>query len=131
MQSTKAVVEIQKWKTNLSLNLFIKESPGLCDIWRVRNPKKKRYTFRQQHVTSYIQRRLDYFLVLNDMQEFINKTEILTALSTNHSSMFFSLSKNIGICRGKGLWNVNNSLHHKPNFVIGSKNDSKDICNTI
>ena len=25
----------------------IKESLGLCDIWRIRNPKKKRYTFRQ------------------------------------------------------------------------------------
>ena len=48
---------------NKSVDKFIhiKESQGLCDTWRVRNPKKKRYTFRQQHVTVLIQRRLDYF----------------------------------------------------------------------
>ena len=34
--------------------IHIKESLGLCDTWRVRNPKKKRYTFRQQHVTGFM-----------------------------------------------------------------------------
>ena len=63
--------------------IHIKESPELYDIWRVRNPKKKRYTFKQQHVTGFIQRRLDYFLVSHNVQETINKTEILTALSTD------------------------------------------------
>ena len=43
--------------------IHIKESLRLCDIWRVRNPKKKCYTFRQQHVTGFIQRTLDFFLV--------------------------------------------------------------------
>ena len=84
--------------------IHIKESLGLCDIWRVRNTKKKRYTFRQQHVTGFIQKRLDYFLVSNNLQESINKMDILTALSTDHSPIFFSLSKNIDISRGKGLW---------------------------
>ena len=85
--------------------IHIKESLGLCDIWRVRNPKKKRYTFRQQRVTGFIQRRLDYFLDSNNLQESINKTNILTALSTDHSPKFFSLSKNIDISRGNGnLW---------------------------
>ena len=48
--------------------IHIKESLGLCDFWRVRNPKKKRYTFKQQHVTGFIQRRLDYFLFSNNLQ---------------------------------------------------------------
>ena len=38
--------------------MHIKELPGLCDIWRVRNPKEKSYTFRQQYVPGSIQRRL-------------------------------------------------------------------------
>ena len=62
--------------------IHIKESLGLCNIRRVRNPKKKRYTFIQQHVTGFIQRRLDYFLVSNTLQESINKADILTALPT-------------------------------------------------
>ena len=40
------------------------ESFGLCDIWRIRNPREKRFTFRQNHISGYIQRRFDYFLSL-------------------------------------------------------------------
>ena len=47
--------------------IHVKESLRLCVIWRVRNPKKKRYSFRQQHVTGFIQRRLNYFLVSNNL----------------------------------------------------------------
>ena len=40
------------------------ESFRLCDIWRIRNPREKRFTFRQNHISGYIQRRFDYFLSL-------------------------------------------------------------------
>ena len=40
------------------------ESFELCDIWRIRNPTEKRFAFRQNHISGYIQRRLDYFLSL-------------------------------------------------------------------
>ena len=39
------------------------ESFELCDIWRIRNPKEKRFTFRQNHISGCIQRRLDYFFL--------------------------------------------------------------------
>ena len=102
--------------------ILIKESLGLCDIWRVRYPKKKRYTFRHQHVTGFNKRRLDYFLVSNDLQESINKTDIITALSTDHLPIFFLLSKSIDISRDKGLWKLYNSLNHKPDIVTELKN---------
>ena len=87
-----------------------KECLGLCETWWVRNPKKKRKTFRQQHVIGFVQRRLDYFLVSNNLKESINKMDILTTLSTNHSPIFFSLPKNIDISRSEGLWKFNNTL---------------------
>ena len=31
------------------------ETFNLCDIWRIRNPKTKRFTFRQQHCSGFIQ----------------------------------------------------------------------------
>ena len=124
-------VEIQKWKTSVAKFIHIKESLGPCDIWQVRNPKKKRYTFRHQHVTGFIQRRLDYFLVSNNLQESINKMDILTALSTDYSPIFFSFSKNIGISRGKGLWKFNNSLCHKPDFITELKNHLKVVYNRM
>ena len=61
--------------------IHIKESLRLCDIWRVRNPKKKRYTFRQQHVTGFIQRTLDFFLVSNNLQESIKNRSFTHILS--------------------------------------------------
>ena len=109
----KSMVRIQKMK-NKSLAKFIhfKESLGLCDIWRVRNPKKK-HTFRQQHVTGFIQRRLYYFLVSNNLQESINKRNILTASSTDRLPIFISLSKNIDTSKGNGL-----KVCHKPDSVL-------------
>ena len=122
----------QKMKNkSVATFIHIKESLGLCGIWRVRNQKKKRYTFRKQHVTGFIKRRLDYFLVSNHLQESINKTKILTTLSTDHSPIFFSLSKNIGIPRAKGLWKFNNSLCHKPDFITELKHHLKFIYNRV
>ena len=75
--------------------ILIKESLGLCDIWQIRNLKKKRYTLRQRHFTGFNQRSLDYFLFSNNLQESINKTVILTTLSGDHSPVFISLSIDI------------------------------------
>ena len=42
----------------------LKEKFDLCEIWRTRSPKTKRYTLRQKHVSGLIQRRLDIFTFL-------------------------------------------------------------------
>ena len=39
----------------------ITENLDLCDIWRIRNPERKRFTFRQHHSTGFIQGQLDFF----------------------------------------------------------------------
>ena len=37
----------------------LNETLDLCDIWKLRNPKKRKYTFRQTHLSGITQRRLD------------------------------------------------------------------------
>ena len=54
-------------KKTLTKFIEIKEKFNLCDIWRIRNPKAKRFTFRQNHVSGFIQRRLDYFFISNNL----------------------------------------------------------------
>ena len=61
----------------------------------------------------------------------INKTDILTTLSTDHSPILFSLSENIGILKDKGLQKFNNSLCHKPDFITELKSHLKVICNKM
>ena len=63
----------------------------LCDIWRIRNPKKKSYTFRQQHFSGLIQPMLDYIFLSLSFQELIKKSEFLNAFSTVHSPAFCSI----------------------------------------
>ena len=80
--------------------IHIKESV-CCNIWQLRNLKKKRFTSRQRHDFGLIQRRLDYFLVSNILQESIKKTDILTSVSTDHSPIFFLSLKTLNV---KGKW---------------------------
>ena len=56
-------------KKILAKVIEIKKTLDLCNIWRIKNPKSKRFTFHRNHVSVRIQRRLDYFLVSNFLQE--------------------------------------------------------------
>ena len=48
-------------KKSLAKLIEIKETLDLCDIWRIKSPKLKRFTLHQNHVSGRIHRRLDYF----------------------------------------------------------------------
>ena len=50
----------------------------LVDIWRIRNPTVKRFTWRQKK--PIIQRRLDYWLVSDSLQDDIDSVDIKTSI---------------------------------------------------
>ena len=66
--------------------------------------------FPPKHLSGFLQRRLDYFFVSNSLQESIKDTEILAALSCDHSPVSFSLVSTKPSWKGKRLWKFNNSL---------------------
>ena len=78
-------------KRTIGKLIQITENLDLCDIWRIRNPKRRQFTFRQHHSTGFIQRRLDYFFMSNSLQESTKTTDTLAAFSTDHSLITFSL----------------------------------------
>ena len=47
--------------SSLALFEHLAKKWDLCDIWRMRNPECKRFTYRQK--TPLLQRRLDYFFI--------------------------------------------------------------------
>ena len=102
-----------------SINKLIElnEMFDLCDIWR--NPKKRKYTFRQKHLSGIIQRRLDYIFVSQNFQEYVKKSDVINALSTDYSPVFCSIPKRNEFNKGKGrgLWKFNNSLISDTDFV--------------
>ena len=76
-------------KKYLAKLIEIKETLYLCDIWRIRNPNVRRFTFRQNRVSGFIEQRLDFSLISNIPQEPIIKTDVLTSFCTDHSPIFF------------------------------------------
>ena len=88
---------------NKSIEKFIelKEMFHLCHIWRIRNPKTKRYTFSQKLVSGLFQRRLDYFYTSDSIQAFIKNTGDLSSLLTDHSPITFSCFKSEESNRGR------------------------------
>ena len=106
----------------------IKEKFDLCDIWRVRNPKNQRFTFRQNHKSGFLHRRLDYFFVSNSLQDSLDKTDILAAFSSDHSPILLSFQKCKDFQRGRGLWKFNSSLSHNKEYTEKMK---KRILDTL
>ena len=95
---------------------FLKKD--LVDIWRIRNYEIKRFTFRQQYIRQFIQKRLDYFFISNQLQKTVKKkTNVLFAFSSNHSPSIFTLNRNQDVGRGMGLCKSNKSLALNSDFA--------------
>ena len=73
-------------------------------------------TSAQKHSSGFIQHRLDYKFISNNIQEFAIMTKILTPVSTYHCPAFFSLSKEKITIRGTRLWKFNSSLTKDQNY---------------
>ena len=71
----------------------LKEKFDLCDIWRIRNPKTKRYTFKQNHATGFFKPRLAAFLFQNGLELSVENTFILTSVSTDRSAVFLCFQR--------------------------------------
>ena len=99
----------------------LKEKFDFCDIWGIRNPKTKRYAFRQKNVSDLIQRHLDYFYISNSMQVSVKHTDVLASLLTDHSPIIFSCFKNEETNRCRSFWKFDNSFIENVEYVLQMK----------
>ena len=127
MEGSKSAIK----KKRIAKLIQITKNLDLCDIWRIRNPKRKRFTFRQHHSTGFIQRRLDYFFISNSLQESTKTTDTLAAFSTDHSPITFSLCHLKEFPRGKGLWKFNKSLIKNENYREQMKTLIKHVLDNL
>ena len=87
----------------------------LTDVWRMRHPGKKRFTWRQPNST--IQRRLDFWLISNSCQEDIFSTDIIPAIKTDHSAITLIFKQVADHKPGPSYWKFNSSLVDDSKYI--------------
>ena len=100
---------------SLSKLISMMSENELCDIFRVRNPDVKRFTWRNKN--PYIQRRLDYFILSEGLQDSIEIMDIIPSVQSDHSVLKLKISPTNERTRGPSSWEFNNSLVHDSNSV--------------
>ena len=88
---------------------------NLIDIWRLRNPDKRQFTWRKRN--PIIQRRIDFWLVSDDLQDDVKKAEIIPAIKTDHSAISLSVSSLKDQPFGPSYWKFNSSLLDDQNYI--------------
>ena len=102
----------------------------LIDIWRVRNPEKTRYTFRQKSASGIIQSRIDRIYVSDTLQYNIHKTDIIPGLKSDHSAITIQIKPTNSTGSGPNFWKFNNSLLKNQQFTTGLKHYIETELNT-
>ena len=69
----------------------------LVDIWRIRNPKQRRFTRRQK--SPIIQGRLDFWLVSDTLQEDVESVDIIPSTKSDPSAITLAFN-GIDDCKG-------------------------------
>ena len=105
----------------------IKQTLDLCDIWRIRSPKSKRFSFHQNHVPGRIQRRLDLLLIPNFLQKTFIRADLLASFCSDHSTIFtihkfFIVEFESNNKRGKSMWKFNKSLLSNDEYINKFRN---------
>ena len=78
------------------------------DIWRIRNPTVTRFTCRQKK--PIMQRRLDYWLVNDSLQDDIDSVDIKTSIKSHHSAITLSINGLDDLQKGPNFSKFNSNL---------------------
>lgn len=89
----------------------------LQDIWRVKKPDTKRFTWHRRETG--IHSRLDYWLISNTLQDHVENVDILPAIKTDHSAITIHFKSFVDQHKGRGHWRLNTSVLEEANFIQG------------
>ena len=98
---------IRLWQKMISVTFF---------TW---NPGKPRFTWRRKN--SFTQRRLDYFLSCDSLQDSVSSISISPSVQSDHSTIVLKISPVKEHIKGASCWKFNNSLLNDKDFVSQMK----------
>ena len=77
----------------------------LVDIWRIKNPETKSFTWSQKSPRIFCC--LDYWLILNNLNDLVRSTDIIPAIRTDKDAIFLEIGKLQNEIKGPGHWKMN------------------------
>ena len=86
----------------------LKTELDLVDVRRIKNPQTKSYIWSQRSPKIFC--RLDFWLILNNLQDFVNSTNIIPAIKTDHAAIEIALIDSYQNVKGPGFWKMIVSL---------------------
>jgi exonuclease III len=98
----------KRYKKCMQLDKMMKKF-SLIDIWRKQHPRIKQYTWRQ--VSLKIASRLDYWLICDDLKNYVQSVDIRPAVKADHNAISLKIILTEQIS-GAGYWKFNSSLVH-------------------
>ena len=106
------------------VNTWVEESL-MCDIWRLRNPETRRYSWFAKRIKAAS--RIDFALIDNGLADQVVNCQYLTGIHTDHSAYYMAIDFS-NSTRGRGYWKLNTSHLQIPEFyeVINQQID-KDV----
>ena len=102
-------------KAVISTTGNLQEELDLVDIWRVKNPEKKSFTWSQNSLMIFC--RLDYWLISNALHDLVKVTDIIPAIRTDHSAITLEFVNTLDDVKGPGVWKMNCSLLDDEEYV--------------
>jgi len=86
----------------------------LVDTWRIKNPQTKSCTWSQKPPVMLC--RLHFWLISNNLCDFVNSTDIIPAIRTDHGAISLNLGE-IGEAKGPGMGKMNVSLLNDEEYL--------------
>ena len=100
----------------------LKTELDLVDVWRIKNPQTKSYTWSQKSPPIFC--RLDFWLISNNLQDVVNSTNIIPAIKTDHAAIELALTDSYQSVKGPSFWKMNVSLLEDETYLNDLKNNS-------
>ena len=106
----------------------IMQELSLIDVWRVRNPNTREYSWMKAK-PQYSASRIDFGLISQGLSSNCVNVMYLPGIKTDHRAFYLAVDQ-IFADRGRGYWKLNNLLLQKPEFYehMNQVIDSKRAC---
>ena len=93
----------------------IQSELDLVDIWRVKNPSTKSYTWSQKSPNIFC--RLDYWLISNNLHDLVKSVDIIPSIKTDHAAITLDLQNSDNEIKGPGFWKMNCALLEDDDYI--------------